>query len=128
MLGFQRLLFAHRFCFLAPATLQTKCMFKGCDAKLTREHWEKLARPKDLQRCVALFSILPPPLFLFLLDNAELTLRSLSFKYFYMKSFIEHNPKLAFCPNPLCENAVSSLSGALCPNPQKERRKKETRF
>jgi ariadne-1 len=61
------------------ATLNTKCMSKGCPVMATGEDWSRLAAPKDLER----------------------------YHFFYMKSFVNSNRKIAFCPNPRCSNAVS---------------------
>ena len=85
----------------AAATLGTKCIQKGCDARLTRENWESLAKPDDLKRYVALYSIT---------CSRCLLLICIAFwfryRYFFMKSFVDTNPKLGFCPNPACDRAV----------------------
>jgi len=58
--------------------LNTRCMYPKCPVKLNADTWKKLADTKEYDR----------------------------YRYFSMKTYVESDRHLAFCPNPTCGNAV----------------------
>lgn len=77
---------------LGPEIVNVHCMYPHCKAKLNYKNIEKLADPYDCKRynCV----------------HQNILIHFFRYSYFFLKHFSESDPRIMFCPNPICGNAA----------------------
>lgn len=76
----------------AAGMLNTVCMQKDCKLKVNKDLWEKLTMKKDFEK----------------------------YQYFLLKSYVDSDLRLTFCPNPKCDRLLRFTQDLVSYRPREE--------